>query len=71
MSKRILHVVTNVAHYADPAHPTGLWLLELTHAWEIFAAKGRLAPISLSIMTFQILQGRLLPADTRSSGLPR
>ena len=24
--KRILHVVTNVAHYDDAAHPTGLWL---------------------------------------------
>jgi len=40
MSKRILHVVTNVAHYADPNEPTGLWLSELTHAWDVFAAKG-------------------------------
>ncbi|WP_027503525.1 type 1 glutamine amidotransferase domain-containing protein [Rhodococcus sp. UNC363MFTsu5.1] len=40
MTKRILHVVTNVAHYADPSEPTGLWLSELTHAHEIFAAKG-------------------------------
>ncbi|SDO36468.1 Putative intracellular protease/amidase [Lutimaribacter pacificus] len=40
MSKRILHVVTNVAHYEDPSHPTGLWLSELTHAWDVFAAKG-------------------------------
>lgn len=40
MSKRILHVVTNVAHYADPSEPTGLWLSELTHAWDVFAAKG-------------------------------
>lgn len=40
MTKRILHVVTNVAHYADPSEPTGLWLSELTHAWYIFAAKG-------------------------------
>lgn len=38
--KRILHVVTNVAHYDDPTHPTGLWLSELTHAWDIFAAEG-------------------------------
>lgn len=37
---RILHVVTNVAHYADPDHPTGLWLSELTHAWDVFAAAG-------------------------------
>lgn len=40
MTKRILNVVTNVAHYADPSHPTGLWLSELTHAWEVFEAHG-------------------------------
>ena len=40
MAKRILHVVTNVAHYANPADPTGLWLSELTHAYRAFAAKG-------------------------------
>lgn len=40
MSKRVLHVVSNVAHYADPSEPTGLWLSELTHAWDIFAARG-------------------------------
>ncbi|WBG61645.1 type 1 glutamine amidotransferase domain-containing protein [Pseudomonas citronellolis] len=40
MSKRILHVVSNVAHYADPADPTGLWLSELTHAYDLFAAQG-------------------------------
>ncbi len=37
---RILHAVTNVAHYDDPAHATGLWLSELTHAWDVFAAQG-------------------------------
>lgn len=40
MTKRILLVVTNVSHYADPSQPTGLWLSELTHANDIFAAKG-------------------------------
>lgn len=40
MAKRILHVVTNVAHYADRGQPTGLWLGELTHAWQVFAARG-------------------------------
>lgn len=40
MAKRILHVVSNVAHYADPSVPTGLWLSELTHAYDIFSAKG-------------------------------
>jgi putative intracellular protease/amidase len=40
MTRRILHVVSNVAHYEDPAQPTGLWLSELTHAWQVFAAQG-------------------------------
>lgn len=40
MTRRILHVVTNVAHYNDPSHPTGLWLSELTHAWDVFEARG-------------------------------
>lgn len=41
MSKRILLVVTNVDHYdADPSHPTGLWLSELTHAYDIFEKHG-------------------------------
>lgn len=40
MTRRILHVVTNVGHYDDPSHPTGLWLSELTHAWEVFAERG-------------------------------
>lgn len=38
--KRILIVVTNVAHYDDPSHPTGLWLSELTHAVEVFEQAG-------------------------------
>jgi putative intracellular protease/amidase len=41
MSTRILVVVTNVDHYgADPSHPTGLWLSELTHAYDVFAENG-------------------------------
>ena len=41
MTKRILLVVTNVDHYeADPSHPTGLWLSELTHANDIFEKHG-------------------------------
>ncbi|MFT4008647.1 MAG: type 1 glutamine amidotransferase domain-containing protein [Nocardioidaceae bacterium] len=40
MSKRILNVVTNVAHYDDADHPTGLWLSELTHAWHVFEEAG-------------------------------
>lgn len=37
---RILNVVTNVAHYDDADHPTGLWLSELTHAWHVFEDAG-------------------------------
>ncbi|RVX66605.1 hypothetical protein B0A52_09356 [Exophiala mesophila] len=40
MVKRILNVVTNVAHYDDPSHPTGLSLSELTHAWQVFEEHG-------------------------------
>lgn len=40
MTKRILNVVTNVGHYDDPSHPTGLWLSELTHAWHVFDEHG-------------------------------
>ncbi|AJT41083.1 type 1 glutamine amidotransferase domain-containing protein [Psychromicrobium lacuslunae] len=40
MPKRILNVVTNVGHYDDPGHPTGLWLSELTHAWQVFEDAG-------------------------------
>lgn len=40
MAPRILHVVTNVAHYDDPEHPTGLWLSELVHAWDVFDEHG-------------------------------
>ncbi|MFT4081404.1 MAG: type 1 glutamine amidotransferase domain-containing protein, partial [Nocardioides sp.] len=40
MTKRILNVVTNVGHYDDPDHRTGLWLSELTHAWHVFEEAG-------------------------------
>lgn len=40
MTTRILHVVTNVGHYDDPSHATGLWLSELAHAWDVFEARG-------------------------------
>ncbi|MFN8681024.1 type 1 glutamine amidotransferase domain-containing protein [Paracoccus sp. P2] len=40
MHKRILHVVTNRGHYDDPGRKTGLWLSELSHAWDAFAAQG-------------------------------
>ncbi|WP_140725810.1 type 1 glutamine amidotransferase domain-containing protein [Pseudomonas sp. Hp2] len=40
MARRILHVVSNVAHFDDPSHPTGLWLSELTHAYDLFEEHG-------------------------------
>ena len=40
MTKRILDVVTNVSHFDDPSEPTGLWLSELTHAYDVFAEAG-------------------------------
>ena len=41
MQARVLLVVTNVDHYeTDPTHPTGLWLSELTHAWDVFSEHG-------------------------------
>ncbi|RSN43437.1 type 1 glutamine amidotransferase domain-containing protein [Amycolatopsis sp. WAC 04197] len=40
MTKHVLHVVTNVGHYDDPSHATGLWLSELTHAWHVFDEAG-------------------------------
>lgn len=40
-SQRILQVVTNVSAYeSDPGHPTGLWLSELTHSYEVFEEAG-------------------------------
>ncbi|TVT79623.1 type 1 glutamine amidotransferase domain-containing protein [Acinetobacter colistiniresistens] len=55
MSKRILHVVTNVSEYEGINRPTGLWLGELTHAYdefekqnyiqEIVSPNGGLSPI--------------------------
>lgn len=36
MTKRILHIVTNVARYEGIDRPTGLWLGELTHAYDEF-----------------------------------
>lgn len=40
MAKRILNVVTNVGHYDNQSHSTGLWLSELTHAWHVFEEQG-------------------------------
>ncbi|KRU07851.1 protease I, partial [Acinetobacter baumannii] len=45
MSKRILHVVTNVSRYKNVDEPTGLWLGELTHAYDEFEKQGYIQDI--------------------------
>ncbi|QRY84035.1 type 1 glutamine amidotransferase domain-containing protein [Tsukamurella tyrosinosolvens] len=63
MSKRILTVVTNVGHYDDPSHATGLWLSELAHAWRVFEEAG----------FEQVLvspQGGAVPLEPRSLKFP-
>lgn len=61
--KRILHVVTNVAHYTDPGHPTGLWLSELTHAWHVFEKAGHEQALVSPL-------GGLSPLEPRSLKFP-
>lgn len=63
MTKRILHVATNVSHYDDPSHLTGLWLSELTHAWNVFE-KHRFEQIIVSP------QGGPVPLEPRSLKFP-
>lgn len=63
MTKRILHVVTNVAHYDDPNEPTGLWLSELTHAYHVFEKAGYEQDIVSP-------QGGLSPLKPRSLKFP-
>lgn len=64
MTKRILHVVTNVAHYADPAEPTGLWLSELTHAYHVFADAGYEQAIVSPLGGLSPLEPRSLTPET-------
>lgn len=40
MTKRILHLVTHVDRNEDVDLPAGLWLSELTHAFDLFEARG-------------------------------
>lgn len=63
MAKRILQVVTNVGHYDDPSHPTGLWLSELAHAWTVFEDRG----FEQSIVS---PQGGRSPLEPRSLKFP-
>ena len=63
MTKRILNVVTNVAHYEDPSELTGLWLSELTHAYHVFAEAGY-------DQTIVSPKGGLSPLEPRSLKFP-
>lgn len=63
MSPHILHVVTNVAHFDDPSHTTGLWLSELTHAWNVFEKHG-------FEQTIISPAGGYVPLDPRSLTFP-
>ncbi|WP_019972879.1 type 1 glutamine amidotransferase domain-containing protein [Mycobacterium sp. 141] len=63
MTKRILNVVTNVSHYEDPSEPTGLWLSELTHAYDVFAEAGYQ-------QTIVSPKGGLSPLEPRSLKFP-
>ena len=63
MSKRILTVVTNVGHYDDPPHKTGLWLSELTHAWHVFEEAGFEQVLASP-------QGGAVPLEPRSLKFP-
>lgn len=70
MTKTILHVVTNTSQYPD-GHPTGLWLSELVHAWDVFAGagftqllispKGGKVPLEPNSLTWMMLD-----ADTKA-----
>jgi putative intracellular protease/amidase len=66
---RILDVVTNVAHFDDPSHPTGLWLAELSHAWDVFEQHGYEQVIVSPVGGPSPLEPRSLkfPNDDRSS----
>lgn len=62
-SRRILHAVSNVAHYDDPSEPTGLWLSELTHAYAVFERRGFEQRVVSP-------QGGRSPLEPRSLGWP-
>lgn len=63
MTKRILNIVTNVGHYDDRSHPTGLWLSELTHAWHVFEERG-------FEQTIVSPEGGAVPLEPRSLKFP-
>ena len=61
MSKRILHIVTNVSEYEGIDQPTGLWLGELTHAYDEFEKQNYIQDIVSP-------QGGKSPLESKSLG---
>ena len=61
--QRILNVVTNVGEYPGTGEPTGLWLSELTHAWDVFDEHG-------FEQTIVSPQGGLSPLEPKSLKFP-
>lgn len=61
MTKRILHIVTNVAQYENQNKPTGLWLGELTHAYDEFEKMNYVQDIASP-------NGGKVPIDPKSLG---
>lgn len=62
MTKRILHIVTNVARYEGMDYPTGLWLGELTHAYDEFEKMNYRQDIASPL-------GGQVPLDPKSLGM--
>lgn len=61
-AKKIVHVATNAAAFGpEGKEPTGLWLSELTHAWDVFAAHGYEQEVVSP-------KGGKVPLDPRSLG---
>ncbi len=59
MNKRILIVATNQTHLPESKTPTGLWLSELTHFWDILTIAGYKLDITSP-------NGGKIPLDPRS-----
>ena len=77
MTRRILQVVTNVGHYDDPSHPTGLWLSELAReglqriAREIWERGGVVSSVChgyCGLLHTTLSDGSLLVAGRKAPG---
>jgi putative intracellular protease/amidase len=77
VTRRILQVVTNVGHYDDPSHPTGLWLSELAReglqriAREIWERGGVVSSVChgyCGLLNTTLSDGSLLVAGRKVTG---